>query len=229
VSWRKLSDPLVRRREQRVNEFAYPVESRTYLNEPPKLSTSDFFQVLAKRKSRREFGPLPISKLEAVLWYGSRTIEKSSPKSERWERRTAPSAGGKHPCDLFIINRGPQGHTLQLYEPTPHALANLKVNVDLLEELVARIDQCLRIDNATVLLLGAQYQRSVSKYKNAESLVWRDAGALVATLSLVAEAFSLNCCAFGLTGEPQFSRLLQTNLVFGAGGVLLGTRPKKRS
>lgn len=223
MSWHNLDSPTPRNRELPFEEFVYPIVSTTYLKIPTNVANIDFFSVLGSRKSRRQFGPLQTSKLESLLWFSSRTIEKSPPNQARWEHRASPSAGGRHPIDVFVINRPSARNTLSLYDPVSHALAELAIPGTGLDAIVARIDNVLPIGKANVILFGAQYRRTLSKYQNAESLVWRDAGVLLATFSLVAEALSLNCCAFGITGEPDLSRLLKTNLVFGAGGMLVGS------
>jgi hypothetical protein len=48
----------------------------------------------------------------------------------------------------------------------------------------------------------------MSKYQNGESLIWLDAGALLSTIYLVAEASGLACCAVGITGAPWVTQAL---------------------
>jgi hypothetical protein len=94
-----------------------------------------------------------------------------------------------------------------------------------MDKLFVAVDEVVAPEQARMLWFGAQFERTLSKYENGESLVWRDAGALLATLSLVAECLSLNCCAIGITGEPFVSGMFgKDSNVVGVGGLLVGRR-----
>jgi SagB-type dehydrogenase family enzyme len=115
---------------------------------------------------------------------------------------------------------------MYLYEPVPHALSKLRIaDQILLEQFLVLVDGIVQLEEATIIWFGAQFGRTLSKYENGDSLVWRDAGALLMTISLVAEFLGLNCCALGITGEPSFSRILESReKVSGVGGLLIGDR-----
>jgi len=76
-----------------------------------------------------------------------------------------------------------------------------------------------------MLWFAAQFDRTLSRYNNGESLVWRDSGALAATIALVAECLHLSSCAIGITGEPFISQILDSKgALVGVGGLLIGQR-----
>ncbi len=76
-----------------------------------------------------------------------------------------------------------------------------------------------------ILWFAAQFARTRAFYEQADSLVWRDAGALVATVALLAETLDLACCPLGVTGEPLLSQVLGSDdAVVGAGGCMIGAR-----
>ncbi|MEK6280408.1 MAG: nitroreductase family protein [Acidobacteriota bacterium] len=112
-----------------------------------------------------------------------------------------------------------------IYEPAAHALGRLKLpNNEVLSQFVDLVNQILLLENSTIIWFAAQFDRTLSKYEDGESLVWRDCGALIATISLVAECLGLNCCAVGITGEPLISQMLSSEeRVVGVGGLLLGS------
>jgi SagB-type dehydrogenase family enzyme len=125
-----------------------------------------------------------------------------------------------------MIDRNTNNRAVYLYQPEPHALAKLRIaNDSSLEALFDSIDGIINARNATMLWFAAQFDRTLSRYKNGESLVWRDSGALVATIALVAECLHLSSCAIGITGEPFISQSLASKgALIGVGGLLIGQR-----
>ena len=221
----KLESPELREEELPYKEFEYPIISRKFLPKPKNNSKKLFLDVLNNRTTRRQFTSLPFEKLNSVLWHSSRTIIKNSSKvGKRWEHRPVPSSGGKHPIDIFIFHEEQEQYALKLYQPTPHALAQLNVDQETILKLVEKVNYILPKQNATIIWFGAQFNRISAKYKFGESLVWRDAGALLTTISFVAESLELNYCPIGITGEPFVSNILNTKKVAGVGGIYLGEK-----
>lgn len=221
-----LFSPVPRGRELPYADFSYSIEEKSYLPEPDPLPSVTFASVLASRESRRCFKPLSLNDLNCLLHYSARALVVASPKqSPRWQHRPTPSAGGRHPVDLLVIHLQDSSPIVHLYQPEPHALAKLKVANTSLEKLCKLVNEVVSQEEATILWFGAQFDRTLSKYENGESLVWRDVGALLATISLVAECLGLNSCGLGITGEPFISELLASNgQVIGVGGLLVGRR-----
>lgn len=222
----ELASPTLRDPEIVYSEFPYNVGEVSYLPQPKILPSTAFRNILASRQSRRVFNPISLHLLNTLLWNSARAITVSSPTSPRWQHRPAPSAGGRHPIDLLIFTEQQQTKNVFLYEPVSHSLAKLNVEAtSYLEQFFSSVNHIVTRDKATIIWFGAQFDRTMSRYKDGESLVWRDAGALLAILTLVAECLNLNCCAIGITGEPFISKLLRSKgKVVGVGGVLLGSR-----
>jgi SagB-type dehydrogenase family enzyme len=142
-----------------------------------------------------------------------------------WEHRPHASAGGRHPIDIFIINTEDSKNSIYLYQPIFHSLAALDCQKEKVSELIEAINNVLPIQKGTIIWFGAQFAKTLSKYRNGESLVWKDVGVLTATITLVAEALNLNCCPLGITGEPFVSQIFASEKeVVGVGGILIGGR-----
>ena len=141
---------------------------------------------------------------------------------------TPASAFGRweHPLNILIFRSEGESTVPELYEATAHALARVKLSTaEFLHQFLSHLNQVLKIEEGVIIWFAAQFDRTLAKYENGESLVWRDCGALLATISLVAEALDLNSCAVGITGEPYVSQMLTSNKqVIGAGGIILGAR-----
>jgi len=182
--------------------------------------------VLNARQSRRTFGPLSRAKLSEFLWHSARTRFSSRDNAGRLhESRPAPSAGACHPHDLLIVQAKARGLSAQLYDPRTHALTDLRVDSRALRNLHQHVEQALAIGRGTLIWLVGHPPRTERYYESAESLLWRDAGALLAIMAIAAEALDLSLCAVGMTGDRQIRRLFGARRgVRGFGGVILGTR-----
>lgn len=135
--------------------------------------------------------------------------------------RAAPSAGAIHPIHLVLATPG--SSSWRRYDGVDHALIDVPSGLD------ARDVQCamqvvLTAPDATLILLAAEVGKTAAKYDNPASLVWRDAGALLAVMGLAAHAHALAFCPLGVTGEPWVGRLLENQGLLGVGAAFIGTR-----
>jgi len=223
----RLNSPYRKGYERSPREFRYPISSVFYLPKPGDYQKINFFKVLDSRISRREWSRLSIHNLSLLLWCVAKT--KSTYKEESgfmWQHRSVPSGGGRHPVDLLLIRRIERKPTVDLYDPHGHALARVNIaDQKQLNSLLSKVDKILPFGEGMLIWLVGQFDRTMSKYANGESLVWLDAGALLATIYFVAEAFRFNCCAVGITGEPWISSFLRSGcLAEGLCGCVIGSR-----
>lgn len=217
-----LNSPVPRKSELRYFEFPYKITAKKYLPKPAAPSNIPFFKVLLSRNSRRNLGHLTNDVLSELLWYSAKTFSVRKRESGYlWQHRSSPSAGGCHPIDLLLFSR--QSSKVKIYDSLAHSLCEIRVEPSLLESFIEFISEIVPVEEATIIMFAAQFDRTLSKYEYGESLVWRDAGTLLATISLVAEALGLHSCALGVTGEPLLSELLKsTGQVIGVGGCVVG-------
>ena len=220
-----LGSPSKRAIELPFTAFTYDTISCDYLPVPDKLPPINFSDVLHSRCSRRDFGPLSEQQLSAFLWYSSKTISVRLEESGYlWEHRPAPSAGGRHPLDLLVTNYGEMKSDFYLYDPFSHALRRTRTDQEQTVPLSHEITKIIPLGSGVIIWHVAQFVKTLSKYSSGESLVWRDAGALLGIKSLVAEALRLKFCGIGITGEPWLSTMLRSNgKVVGVGGCLIGS------
>lgn len=220
--------PRPRSMERRYLEWHYDVRSVEYLPVPDERVDPGFFAVVDRRRSSREFGPLAQSDLATLLWYTAKTREREPSESSRWEHRPTPSAGGRHPIDLLVSNWPAGSETFYVYDPVGHALCAIHLpDSSARQRLVEDAVEVIGGRDGVILWHAAQFARTTSKYEHGETLVWRDAGGLVAVTALVSEALALACCPLGITGEPYLSTALGAGeAVVGVGGCVVGSRPK---
>lgn len=200
----------------------YRIRSMEYLPLPYPFPHIDYFTVLQRRRSSRQMGPLQPEDLSKLLWCAAKTLSTEDADGT-WEHRIPPSAGGCHPIDIFLIGK----KRFRWYDPIGHALADVvTVNLRGVEELFLTIDNVLSVGCGSVIWQVAQVGKTLAKYDDGETLVWRDAGVVLATICYTAEALGLAACPLGITGEPWISELLgeTESPVVGIGGCLIGSR-----
>jgi SagB-type dehydrogenase family enzyme len=221
-----LGNPRPRRRVEAYAEHQYERIRSIYLPLPDTTSSVSFFEVVNGRETRRPSGYLDEDSLAEVLWHAARKRASRMTEAGSWEHRAAPSAGGKHPIDLLITGVNGRRDQLYLYEPRKHLLVELALcDEQALLALNAQLETVLPHSPGITLWFAAQFGRTFGKYERGESLVWRDAGALLATLGLVAEALGLAFCGIGITGEPHIGRALGAEArISGVGGCQIGLR-----
>jgi SagB-type dehydrogenase family enzyme len=218
-----LLNPQPRKSPANFARFSYKVISKNYLPFPVQLGSKDFFSVLESRRTRRSFAPLSDMQLSNLLWYCGKVRETGSLSNGLpIQHRCPPSAGGIHPIDILLFEtKAPRP---VLYDGVAHALCELGgTRVGLVKRLLTRVNRLVPVQDSKVVWFVAEFDRTLSRYKRGESLVWRDAGTLLGMVCLTAEALGLNCCPLGITGEPYISRILNSRrLVVGVGGCLVG-------
>jgi hypothetical protein len=104
-----------------------------------------------------------------------------------------------------------------LYNPVDHSLNYLKINDTDLFGFYAEINSNFNITNGIVIWMSIQLERTTSKYDSAESLYWRDAGALLYCIQLVWEYLNLKSCPKGALAANTFSTLFHTDKLFSGG------------
>lgn len=217
--------PRPREIERPYTEWKYDGISVEYLPLPPTMADPAFFSVVESRRSSQPFGRPSLLQLSTLLWFTCKTKLSTGARSSRWEHRPAPSAGGRHPIDLLITNRLDDSPSLHRYDPMGHALWRISVQDNLaLEKLSTAAAEALGTRQGIMIWHAAQFARTTSKYEDGETLVWRDAGALLGVTVLVAEAMGLACCPVGVTGEPYLSDAVGSGeAITGVGGCVVGT------
>ena len=222
----RVASPKPRKRWLKINPFVYPTVKPTYLKRPQSLPAAKFTNVLLNRRSRRQFRPLSEGTLSTLLWLAAKTRETTVYRSEIiHQHRSAPASGGVHAIDIIVIRRLPVRWAVFLYDPGAHALVRLAIRRSCLAAMLREVRAIVPIGNATVLWMVGDLGRLRARYLNERSLIWRDAGTLLATLCLVSEALRLAACPHGGLAEPWLSRMLGgQGKLSSLGGLLVGER-----
>lgn len=218
-----LSNPQPKQRWEAISPFVWPVKESQRLPRVTNDSDSCFSHVLEQRRCSRVFGALDLVSLSKFLYYSCRTKERDiNNNGAVIERRPVVAAGGFHVVSCLI--NLPEKKQWYLYNPTKHSLDRL--DLLLLKSVAGDARTFIQnADKAVLIWYIGDMTRLRSKYVNPDSLIWRDAGALLATQSLVAEWLHLSFCPLGLTGEAEARLISKQRELVGLGFALVGSLP----
>lgn len=144
-----------------------------------------------------------------LLWHGCRTLEPAGRGRAgiKTEHRASPSAGGLHPVSVVCHLRGDDTPP-RLYLPRTHQFAVLDgAELGCGADNDHDVQQLLGTVNGCTLRFVGDLDKVRAAYENPESLLWRDAGALLATLCLTAEWLGLTAAPLGLVGTQHVRSL----------------------
>lgn len=222
-----LTDPEVRGDVIRPALLVWPVREKIALRprEPTPLITLG--DVMRGRRTRRSFGRPSLAMVVEVLRFATHTTEASKKKGVA--RYLAPSvgAGGLHGMDILIL---PRATHLLRYDRLNDSLEFLVVrNRSLLDAARSRAHELLPAARGYWIILVADQARYSAIYNEAESLIWRDAGALTQVVCMSAFAFGLECCPLGLHGDEVTASIdLSSDRIMACGMLAIGQATSPR-
>ena len=223
MEWPDLKNPRPRSEPLQYAPIAWSPSALVPLPDSPLPETPQFEAVIESRRTRYEFASLPDEQLAALMHLTCRVRAMlSGSLSFSQSFRPVPSAGAIHP--VHVVLHRPGDAALHRYDPYEHGLRQLEVPVDV-RALRAAMHEVIEAPSATLMLLVAEPGMTASKYEDSASLVWRDAGVLLGTIAMAAEALSLNFSPMGVTGEPWASQLIPGAPLAGVGAAFVGARP----
>lgn len=162
--------------------------------------------------------------LGSLLWHGARVRETTLGRlATASSRRPSPSAGGIHPIEIFL--RTKTEDRIERYDAVAHALSSVEIiSTSALETFDRQVAAAAPGAEGLVIAFIADCSRTAAAYEHSESLVWRDAGCLMMTLSLVSESLDLAFCPVGVLGTALADALGTPEGWVAAGTCVLGAR-----
>lgn len=185
------------------------------LPRPRRPNQARLDSVLRHRRSHREFasGEISLAAL-AELLTSAAGVQRSVPVAGV-SYRPHPSAGGRHPLEIYVgalhvADLGRRAYRFDPFESCMYETGADPSRLDRLpEELGEALGSELPVEPAAVLLITAVFGRTMWKYEQIGlSLIYKDAGALLQTLHLVAQALRLAGCPVHLRGEAEIATWL---------------------
>ncbi|WP_235910951.1 SagB/ThcOx family dehydrogenase [Heliobacterium mobile] len=169
------------------------------------------WDALARRKSGRRFSEAPLSLeiLGQLLWgtYGATRVARE----ESFFFRTAPSAGGLFPVEMYVsVHRVSSIEPgLYHYSVPRHGLTLLKEGDFGKELAAASLGQGMLQKSAVNLIWTAVLPRTFWKYgERGIRYIYMDAGHVGQNTYLAATALGLGCCTIGAFFDEEVNQLL---------------------
>jgi SagB-type dehydrogenase family enzyme len=157
-------------------------------------------ETLAGRRSVRKYAesPLTVDELSQLVWAAQGVTAVSG-------GRTAPSAGGLYPLEIYVVTAQGAHH----YVPQGHYL-EAENTADLRRELMsAGLDQRAIGDAAAVFVIAGVVSRTEAKYGDrAERYVLLEAGHAAQNLLLEAVALGLGAVPIGAFRDDEVAETL---------------------
>jgi SagB-type dehydrogenase family enzyme len=163
-------------------------------------------QSLMRRRSVRSYTgePLALTEVSQLLWAAQGITDEAG-------LRTAPSAGGLYPLEVYLVsvdvaNLDPG---IYHYNPEAHELEQL-VQGDMRDELAdASLSQSCVREGAASLIITAVYERTTGKYgERGIRYVYIEAGHAAQNVCLQATAMGLGLVTVGAFDDEQITGLL---------------------
>jgi SagB-type dehydrogenase family enzyme len=176
------------------------------LPEPAYDGDTSVEEALLGRRSVREYGAkaVTLQQLGQLLW-AAQGITGTGGK------RTAPSAGGLYPLEVYVVAGNVEGieQGIYRYRPATHDLAKM-VDGDMREALVeAALDQIYVKQAALDIVITAVYARTTGKYGDrGKTYVHMEAGHAAENICLEAVALKLGTVTIGAFEDDRVKKVL---------------------
>lgn len=177
--------------------------------EPP---TANLFQIIKKRRSRRKFSNMPITKgeLSLLLKYSCGITDAAGKK------RAQPSGGGRFPIEVYplIFHSGENLQTgLYHYNVREHQLDVLWEREfsedDILQMSATSVGLEFLRDASVIMVMTAVFWRNQNKYREpGYRMILQESGHIGQNIYLIAEALGLKCFAFSGTWDENLEKLI---------------------
>lgn len=196
------------------------------LPEPARPGPTDFWEVVDRRRSTREFqsGPLDVHDLSDVLWHTvrqTRAVPADPAKEESYDGvfKPVPSAGATHAVDLWVATKDVAGvePAVWWYDAVAHALVRAG-------DLDGRIG--FEYPAPVKIIMMSRHSRLAWKYEGiAYALALKDVGVIMGALQLVATAMGLGAVPIGSGPSSLAAALGVAEFDYAPVGELLLGRP----
>lgn len=184
--------------------------------------------LLRQRRSVRELRPCNLADLSTLLFNGARVLDEwRDDQGINVSHRPHPSAGGRHPLSILVLAGEVEGLApgAWAFDPSLCVLTNASWDPDRIDAVLIAASNALDGLRPPALLLAvAEPERTLSRYPAGTAHLWRDAGALLATLHLLAASLDLASCIVGISGVIGHEDATQVDL-----GALAFGRPHSKA
>jgi SagB-type dehydrogenase family enzyme len=187
----------------------YPDAPKVPLDPPMVEGGMPLWEALQRRRSLRRFRDEPLAKAELsqLLWAG----QGINTKRRITKFRTAPSAGGLHPVETYLVVYSVEGIEPGVYHyvAQAHELEQLRVGDFRASITQAALDQRFVGKANAVFVWTAVFERCKWRYgQRGYRYIYLDAGHIGQNVALVAVALGLGSCQVGALYDDEVNDVL---------------------
>lgn len=217
-----MGNPTPRPPRYEVKAYQYPIgHIRTMLLKPKLDPSFNFFEAIKMRRSEKRLKNLLGNQLDYLLWFSAKAHAVTGENGYLFSHRPSPSAGAIHPIDIIIHQ--PSNSVLEYYNPFEHCLYPLDFPDNIVSAFLDHVALAFPDRDGVLMWFVGHGYRTAAGYTNHESLVWRDAGALIQTIQLTAVSLGLVSCPVGSLAEPFIGQLFNgLEDITSGGGIIVG-------
>ncbi len=179
------------------------------LHPPEQRGGKPMWEIIAQRRSHREFSQQPITlpELSQLIW----AIQGITERVWGYDLRAAPSAGALYPIETYVVvnrvnglNPGIYHFNVKEYQLMLFKEGNFGDDLS-----NAGLGQEMLAEASCVFVWTAMVARSKWKYRErAYRYIYMDAGHIGENLYLAATAMNLGCCTVGAFFDEEIDRLI---------------------
>ena len=221
----RINEPRPRERPLGWSPFILRSVSSENLVRPVGPPVRTFSDVLEGRRSAVG-ASIDWPNIADLLWYaaGQRGFAESGRAGSPIGWSPTPSSGGLHCVQIFCISD--DASPPKLYDPIAHRFLILTADGALVREHNRReVYATTGAERGCTLRLVGDWSKLSAAYEHAETLLYRDAGCLAATVCLCAEWLWLTACPLGFLGDALLPLLgLPAERFRAVGAVQIGKR-----
>ncbi len=194
--------------QPRVIEIEYK-QGEILLPEPVKRGAISIEETMARRRSIRNYTsePLTLQEVGQLLWAAQGITEP------KWGFRTAPSAGGTYPLEIYIVvsmngvNDLPPG--VYRYIPQHHSVILVATGDKTSDLAVAALDQPWVAEAKMSIVIAAVFERTTDRYgERGVRYVYMEAGHASQNIYLQAVALNLGTVVIGAFHDEQVQKVV---------------------
>ncbi|MCB1864335.1 MAG: hypothetical protein KDG50_02825 [Chromatiales bacterium] len=165
---------------------------------------------------------MSIQDISTLLWFTQRHTATIPGTIDR-VKSPIPTAGALACVRTVVLGAHEEAW---IYDAAEHRSEVLSAPVDMCDQIRTSASEFFNVGEGLLLLFFA-YRPFVTKYyESPDSLVLREAGVLLGTLALIAEALEFSFCPLGATAENWLVNLLggSEKVIIPAGAAVVGRR-----
>jgi SagB-type dehydrogenase family enzyme len=220
-----MKNPTPKKQPDEFIPFEYPIITKRRIKEDFNSKNREFLEVIFSRRSTtNRMNRISIIEIEELLYFSTKIQSiQIDENSFVISKRTAPSGGARHPIDLLVsLPNRLETRELIYYNPIDLSMNGLEISKLKLSAFFNEVNKNVEIGDSCLIWFAIQTDKTGSKYLNPESLYWRDSGALLYCIQLIANYLGYKSCPLGSLAANSFNFLFDTPCLLSGGGILIG-------